>query len=105
MKGKGRGSLYAVEGVLKAPQQGVGKGRQSSSLGEGVELYFLIEKEVSCWRPIWVVGAPQGSIVGHCRLRAIDMSLDLHDLFRYRNVFFLYQKGKTLSLSPKDSNL
>lgn len=29
-----------MEGVLKAPPQGVGKGRQSSSLGEGLKLYF-----------------------------------------------------------------
>lgn len=55
-----------------------------------------------------MVGVPQGSIVDHCRLRAIDMSPDHRYLFRYSNFFPLTKEsGQTLSLSPKsqDSNL
>lgn len=71
-----------MQGVLKSPSAGSREREAVQQLWRRGRAVFLIEREVSCWGPIWVVGVLLVSIVGHCRLRAIDMSLDF---FRYSN--------------------
>lgn len=41
-----------MEGVLKAPQQGVGEREAVQQPQRRGRAVFLIEREVSCWRPI-----------------------------------------------------